>query len=88
MVKGEELLVSSDASIAKVAVRESEASAGGDDVEVGPGESLLPLQDLWYCSSSLFPVVGAPEVSPPRVPKKWILKGEAPSHKTAWVPTI
>ena len=40
MVEGEELLVSSDASIAEVAVQESEASAGGDDVEVGPEESL------------------------------------------------
>ena len=29
--------------------------------------------------------VGALEVSPPGVPKKWILKGEAPSHETAWV---
>ena len=88
MVEGEELLVSSDASTAEVAVRESEATAGGDDVEVGPGESLLPLQDPWYCSSSLFPTVEAPEVSLPGVPKKWILKGEAPSHETAWVPTV
>ena len=40
MVEGEELLVSSDASTVEVAVRESEASVGGDDVEVGPDESL------------------------------------------------
>ena len=40
MVEGEELLVSSDDSTVEVAMRESEASAGGDDVEVGPEESL------------------------------------------------
>ena len=54
-------------------------------MEVGLGEPLLPLQDPWYCSSLLFPAVGAPKVSPPRVPKKWILKGEAPSPETTWV---
>nr|POF22431.1 hypothetical protein CFP56_74740 [Quercus suber] len=31
-------------------------------------------------------LVGAPEVSPLGVPRKWILKGEAPSHEIAWVP--
>lgn len=51
MAEREEPLGSSDASIARVVVRESEATARGDDVEVGPRESLLPLQDLWYCSS-------------------------------------
>ena len=63
------------------------AAVGGDDMEVGLGEPLLPLQDPWYYLSLLFPTVGAPKVSPPRVPKKWILKGEAPSPETAWVPT-
>ena len=57
----------------------------GDDVEVGLGEPLLLLQDLWYCSSLLFLVVGAPEVSLVGVPKRWILKGEALSLETAWV---
>ena len=61
------------------------ATAGGDDVEGGIGEPLLPLQDPWYCLALLFPAVGAPEVSPPGVPKKWILKGEALSLETAWV---
>ena len=60
MAEREEPLGSSDASIARVVVRESEATARGDDVEVGPRESLLPLQDPWYCSSFLFPAVGAP----------------------------
>ena len=64
----------------------AEAVAGGDDVEVGLGEPLLLLQDSWYCSSSLFLTVRAPKVSPLGVPKKWILKGEAPSHETVWVP--
>ena len=86
MAKGEEPLGSGDISIAGVVVLETEATARGDDVEVGPRESLLPLQDPWYCSSSLFPVVRAPEFSPPKVPKKWILKGEAPSHETVWLP--
>nr|POE69350.1 hypothetical protein CFP56_08605 [Quercus suber] len=93
MAEREELLGFGDVSTTGVAVPESEATTGGvvdaiargDDVEVRLGELLLPLQDPWYCSSSLFPVVGAPQVSPLRVPKKWILKGEAPSHEAAWV---
>nr|POE96569.1 hypothetical protein CFP56_44571 [Quercus suber] len=93
MAKGEEPLGSDGVSTAGAAVPERDATVGGvakvaiggGDVEVGPGEPLLPLQDPWYCSSPLFPAVGAPMVSPPRVPKKWILKGEAPSPETAWV---
>ena len=89
----EELLDPGDVSTAGVVMpkREAmvrgvvEATAGGDNVEVRLGEPLLPLQDPWYCSSSLFPAVGALEVSPPGVPMKWILKGEAPNHETAWV---
>ena len=54
-------------------------------MEVGPGEPLLPLPDPWYYSSLLFPTVGAPKVSPPGAPKRWILKGQAPSPETAWV---
>ena len=85
MAEGEKPLGFGDASTVGVAVQESEATVRGDDIEVGPGEPLLPLQDPWYCSSSLFPVAGASKVSPPRVPKKWILKGEAHSHEIAWV---
>ena len=83
MAEGEESLGSSDASTARCMV---EAIAGGDDMEVRLGEPLLPLQDPWYCSSSLFQAVGAHKVSPLGVPKKWILKGEAPNHEIAWVP--
>ena len=93
MAEGEELLGPSGVNTAGVTMPERDATAGGvataaaggDDVEVGLGEPLSPLQDPWYCSSLLFPTVGAPEVSPPRVPKKWILKGEAPSPETRWV---
>ena len=90
MVEREEQLGSSDVGIAGVAVPRGEivveAVAMGVDVEVRLGKPLLPQKDPWYCSTSLFPTVGAPKVSPPDVPKKWILKGEAPSHETAWVP--
>ena len=93
MAEGEEPLGSSDVSIAGVVMPEREATArgvaeaavGGDNVEVRLGEPLLPLQDPWYCSSSSFLANGALEISPPGVPKKWILKGEAPNHETAWV---
>nr|POF27001.1 hypothetical protein CFP56_40367 [Quercus suber] len=94
MAEGEEPLGSSDASIAGVAMPRSEATTGGTvevivggaNVEVRLEEPLLPLQDPWYYSTSLFPAVGAPEVNPPGVPKKWILKGKAPNHEIAWVP--
>ena len=93
MAKEEEPLGSGGVDTVGVTVPEKDATAGGvtmtaagsDDVEVGPREPLLPLQDLWYCSSLLFPVVGAPEVSLVGVPKRWILKGEAPSLETTWV---
>ena len=86
MAEGKEPLGPSGVNTAGVTVPERDATArgiarvaaGGDDVEVGLGEPLLPLQDPWYCSSLLFPAVGAFEVSPLRVPKKWILKGEGP----------
>ena len=95
MAEGEEQLGPSGVNIARVTVPEGDATAGGvaraavggDDMEVGLGEPLLPLQDPWYYLSLLFPTVGAPKVSPPRVPKKWILKGEALSPEIAWVPT-
>ena len=93
MAEGEEPLGSGDVSTARVVMLEREATArgvakaavGGDNVEVRLGEPFLPLHDHWYCSSSLFLAVGALEVSPLEVPKKWISKGEAPSHETAWV---
>ena len=93
MAKGEESLGSGDVSTTGVVMPEreatargvAEAAAKGENVEVRLREPLLPLQDPWYCSSSLFPTVGAFEVSPPGLPKKWILKGEAPSHKIVWV---
>ena len=90
MAKGEEPLGSGDTSTIGVAVLGSEAMVGGvveavtgdADAEVRLGEPLLLLQDLWYCSTFLFPAVGATKVSPPNVPKKWILKDEALSHET------
>ena len=95
MAEGEEPLGSGDVGTVGVAMPGSEATAGGaseavagdDDVEVRLGEPLLPLQDPWYCSTSLFLAVGALEVNPLGVPKKWILKSVAPSHETTWVPT-
>ena len=91
MAKGEEPLGPIGVNIAGVTMPERDATAEGvaratargDDMEVGIGEPLLPLQDPWYCSALLFPAVGAPKVSPPGVPKKWILKGKAPSPETA-----
>ena len=93
MAEGKESLGSCDVSTAGVVMPEREATARGVAEAVAKGENvevrlrvpLLPLQDPWYCSSSLLPAVGAFEVSPPGLPKKWILKGEAPSHKTVWV---
>ena len=94
MVEREEQLGSSDVGIVGVAVPGGEVVVGGvvkavtmgADMEVRLGKPLLPQKDPLYCSTSLFPTVGAPKVSPPDVQKKWILKGEAPSHETAWVP--
>nr|POF26475.1 hypothetical protein CFP56_35878 [Quercus suber] len=70
MAEGEELLGSGGVSTAEAVAPEKDATAegvakataGGGDTEVEPGEPLLPLQDLLYYSSPLFPVVGAPEV--------------------------
>nr|POE97890.1 hypothetical protein CFP56_33830 [Quercus suber] len=86
-------LGSAGASTVGVAVPRSEAKTGGvaevvaasAGVEVRLEEPLLPLQDPWYCLTSLFPVVRALEVSSLSVPKNWILKREAPSRETAWV---
>jgi len=40
----------------------AEAIAMGASAEARRGEPLLPLQDPWYCLTSLFPAVGAPAV--------------------------
>ena len=93
-VEREELLGSSGANTTRVAMLEGEVAAGGEaevvavgaSAEARRGEPLLPLQDPWYYSTSLFRTNGAPKVGPPGVPKKWILKGEAPSYEIAWVP--
>ena len=61
MAKEEEPLGSGGVDTVGVTVPEKDATAGGvtmtaagsDDVEVGPGEPLVPLQDPWYCSSLL-----------------------------------
>ena len=90
MAKREELLGYGEPGTTGVVVPWSKATAGGvakavvggADAEVRLGKPLLPLQDPWNCSTSLFPTFGAFEVSPPGVPKKWILKGEAASHET------
>ena len=93
MAEGEEPLGSSDVSTTRVTVLEIDATVGGvarvatkgDDVEVGLGSPCCHCRTLGIfhllCSQQL----GALEVSPLGVPKKWILKGEAPSHETAWV---
>ena len=65
-----------------IAGGEAEAITVGTGAKARQGEPLLPLQDPWYCLTCLFPAVGALEVSPHGVPRKWILKGEAPSHET------
>ena len=83
MAKREGLLGFGGAGTAGVVVPGGEAMVGGEakvfavgvGVEARRGEPLLPLHP-WYCSTSLFPTVGALEVSPPGVSKKWILKGE------------
>ena len=77
MAEGEEPLGSSGVDTVGVTVPEKDATVGGvtmtavgsDDVEVGLGEPLVPLQDPWYCASVLFPAAGASKVSPPRAPK-------------------
>ena len=48
-------------------------------------KSLLPLQDPWYCSSSLFPMVPT-DISASDVPSQWNIRGEAPNTEIAWVP--
>nr|POF13377.1 hypothetical protein CFP56_38406 [Quercus suber] len=65
MVEGEEPLGSGDVGTIGVAMPGSESTTGGvaeaiargDDAEVRLEEPMLPLQDPWYCLTSLFPAV-------------------------------
>ena len=43
-------------------------------------KSLLPLQDPWYCSSPLFPVVSN-DIGASDVPSQWNIRGEAPQSQ-------
>ena len=55
------------------------------DVEI-TRKSFLPLQDPWYCSSPLFPIVPT-DISASDAPSQWNIRGEAPNPETAWVPS-
>ena len=55
------------------------------DVEITK-KSLLPLQDPWYCSSPLFPMVPT-DISASDVPSQWNIRGEASNPKIAWMPS-
>ena len=55
------------------------------DVEIAKN-SLLPLQDPWYCSSPLFPM-GPTDISVFDAPSQCNIWGEAPNPETAWVPS-
>ena len=78
MAEGKESLGPSGVNTVGVTVPEKDATAGDvarvaagcDDMVVRPGEPCYWLQDPCYCSSLLFPMVEALEVSPPGVPKK------------------
>jgi len=88
MAEREELLGSGSAGTVGVAVSGGKAKvvAVGVGAKAKRGEPLLLLQNPWYFLTSLFPAIRAPKVSPPSVLKKWILKGEAHSYETTWVP--
>ena len=47
-------------------------------------KSLLPLQDPWYCSSPLFPMVPT-NINASDAPSQWNIGGEVPNPETAWV---
>ena len=53
------------------------------DVEIAK-KSLLPLQDPWYCSSPLFPMVPT-NISASNAPSQWNIRGESPNSKISWV---
>ena len=83
MAKREGLLGLGGASTIGVVVPGDEVVARGEakvvvmgvGAEARRGEPLLPLHP-WYCSTSLFLAIKAPEFSSLVVSKKWILKGE------------
>ena len=54
------------------------------DVEIAR-KSLLPLQDSWYCSSPLFPMVPN-DIGASDAPYQWNIRGEAPNPEIALVP--
>ena len=64
---------------------ENEEAPIAVDVEIAR-KSLLPLQDLWYCSSPLVPVVPA-DTDVSDAPSQWNIRGEAPNPETSWVPS-
>ena len=68
-----------------VFMAEEEEAPIAIDAEIAR-KSLLPLQDPWYCSSPLFPVVSN-DIGASDVPSQWNIKGEAPNPKTTWVPS-
>ena len=43
---------------------------------------LLPLQDLWYCSSPSFPMV-LTDIDASDAPSQWNIRGGAPNPETA-----
>ena len=53
------------------------------DVEIAK-KSLLPLQDPWYCSSPLFPMVPT-NISASNAPSQWNIRGESPNSEISWV---
>ena len=55
------------------------------DVKIAK-KSLLPLQDPWYCSSPLFPMVPT-DISASKAPSQRNIRGEAPNPEIAWVPS-
>ena len=68
-----------------VFMAEEEEAPIAVDAEIAR-KSLLPLQDPWYCSFPLFPVVSN-DIGASDVPSQWNIRGEAPNPKTTWVPS-
>ena len=56
-----------------VSMAEKEEALIAVDVDIAR-KSLLPLQDLWYCSSPLFPVVPG-DTDASDAPSQWNIKG-------------
>ena len=64
---------------------EEEEASIAVNVEIA-SKSILPLQDPWYCSSPLFPMVPT-NIGASDAPSQWNIRGEAPNPETMWVPT-